>query len=401
MQNENLINLAGGLNKIEITYEDLGFESSIIPIAILPKGYTIKNAIFNIEKGFKTNGIEGQTNPDAYIKYRMQVGLSNNSDHLLTVDAVDSTARKEANTGDYFTDPPNSYDEDIKLYLETWVIPRLWTVTDSLSTARRGLAGCGSQSAGLAYGGANGIAVTDEYNGSTWSAGGSLLSGRDYTSGCGSQTGALCFGGNAGGYTATTEEYNGSSWSNVGSMNTAREQSGGTGTMTSGLSFGGWNGSTLSVTEEYNGSSWSVGNNLNAGESNSNGFGVIASTVKVGWAGTEEYDGNVWTTANQSNLQKHSAACSGINQDYGTCFGGDDNNGNYLSLTEEYTNSVWIIGNDKNEAREHLRGCGTQTSALSFGGWDGAYSATSEEYNEVNISQITPDGALTLNLTLA
>jgi len=399
MQNVNLVNLNGGLNTIEITYEDLGFESSKIPIAILPKGYTIKNVVFDIEKEFKTGGLPGQINSDSYIKFRMKLGTSNETDYILTRTDVDTSGLTDANTGSYFSSNNTSFDEDIKLYLETWVIPRLWTVTDSLSTARRGIGSAGSQIAGLAFGGANGIAVTDEYNGSTWSTGGSLLSGRDYTAGCGTQTAALCIGGNAGGYTATTEEYNGSSWSNVGSMNTAREQTGATGTTGAGLSFGGWNGTTLSVSEEWNGSSWSVGNSLNAGESNSNGFGIQISTVKVGWVGTEEYNGNIWTTANQSNIQKHSAACAGISQEYGVCFAGD-NNTDLITLTEEYTNSVWIIGNDTNEAREHLGGCGTQSSALSFGGYTTTYVATSEEYNDINISQVTPDGALTLNITL-
>ena len=124
MQNVNLINLNGGLNKIEMTYEDLGFESSIMPIVILPKGYIIKNAVFNVEKGFKTNGVDHQTSEDSYIKYRMQVGLSINTDYVLTNVDVDSTSRKSANTGDYFT-TPIIYDEDVKLYLETWVVPRL------------------------------------------------------------------------------------------------------------------------------------------------------------------------------------------------------------------------------------------------------------------------------------
>ena len=83
-----------------------------------------------------------------------------------------------------------------------------WSAGGSLNTASNGLAGCGTQSAGLSFGGyaAAVSAVTEEYNGTSWSAGGNLATARFSLAGCGTQSAGLSFGGN--GPTAVTEEYN-------------------------------------------------------------------------------------------------------------------------------------------------------------------------------------------------
>jgi hypothetical protein len=59
------------------------------------------------------------------------------------------------------------------------------------------LAGAGTQTAGLAFGGYTGTAnvtATEEYDGTTWTAGGTYTA-RRYLGGCGTQTAALAFGG--------------------------------------------------------------------------------------------------------------------------------------------------------------------------------------------------------------
>jgi len=71
------------------------------------------------------------------------------------------------------------------------------------------LAGCGTQTAGLSFGGyvtAN-SAVTEEYDGAAWAAGGSLGTAREYLAGCGTQTAGLSFGGYVAANSAVTEEY--------------------------------------------------------------------------------------------------------------------------------------------------------------------------------------------------
>ena len=85
-----------------------------------------------------------------------------------------------------------------------------------LGTARYTLAGGGTQTAGLAFGGdilPGPSALTEEYNGAGWAAGGNLNTARRSLFGCGTQTAGLAAGGNPNpSTTANSEEYNCSSW---------------------------------------------------------------------------------------------------------------------------------------------------------------------------------------------
>jgi hypothetical protein len=129
-------------------------------------------------------------------------------------------------------------------------VPGTWSAGGNLATARRDLAGCGTQSAGLSFGGfatAN-SAVTEEYDGTSWSSGGNLATARYVLAGCGTQSAGLSFGGFA---SAVTEEYDGTSWSSGGNLATAREALAGCGTQSAGLSFGGRATANSAVTEEY------------------------------------------------------------------------------------------------------------------------------------------------------
>ena len=84
-----------------------------------------------------------------------------------------------------------------------------WVTGGNMGTARSALAGCGTQTAGLAFGGTPITAATEEYGGTSWTAGGNLGTARKYLGGCGTQTAGLAFGGFPPN-TASTEEYDGS-----------------------------------------------------------------------------------------------------------------------------------------------------------------------------------------------
>ena len=131
----------------------------------------------------------------------------------------------------------------------------LWAIGGNLATARYALAGAGTQTAGLSFGGSAGSAsaVTEEYDGAVWSGGGALATARWGLAGAGTQTAGLSFGGSTGVNSAVTEEYDGTVWSRSGDLATARYALAGAGTQTAGLSFGGTpNGVAYSaVTEEY------------------------------------------------------------------------------------------------------------------------------------------------------
>jgi hypothetical protein len=171
-----------------------------------------------------------------------------------------------------------------------------WSTTASMGTARYALGGTsgGSNTAGLAFGGNVPplSAATEEYNSNinaitqaAWASGGNLTTGRMYLAGCGTQTAGLAVGGATTPFPSTsrdeTEEYNGSSWSEQNNLTTARKYLAGCGTQTAGLAFG---GSTpySNLTEEYNGSSWTAGGALSTARNNLAGFGIQTAGVAVG-----------------------------------------------------------------------------------------------------------------------
>jgi hypothetical protein len=82
-----------------------------------------------------------------------------------------------------------------------------------LNTARTGVAGAGTQTAGLAFGGYIGpptTAATEEYDGSTWTSNPTgLNTARQEMGAAGTQTAALAFGGDTSPATAATEEWTG------------------------------------------------------------------------------------------------------------------------------------------------------------------------------------------------
>jgi hypothetical protein len=93
--------------------------------------------------------------------------------------------------------------------------------------------------------------ATEEYDGSTWtSSPGSLNTARSDLAGCGTQTAALGFGGILDLHTGATEEYDGSTWtSNPTGLNTVRQGLAGAGTQTAALAFGG-SRSTMQLIQE-------------------------------------------------------------------------------------------------------------------------------------------------------
>ena len=138
---------------------------------------------------------------------------------------------------------------------------RTWSSGGNMVDGRSRLAGAGTQTAALGFGGYIGTSygnftevaiqsATEEYDGSSWAAGGNLGTARSFLAGAGTQTAGLGFGGYDTAETAVTEEYDGSAWTAGGNLTTARQQLAGVGTQTSGLGFGGNTGSVSAVTEE-------------------------------------------------------------------------------------------------------------------------------------------------------
>jgi hypothetical protein len=81
--------------------------------------------------------------------------------------------------------------------------------------------------------------ATEEYDGATWTSGGNLSVARANLAAAGTQTAGLSFGGYDGlpDRTDSTEEYDGSTWSPGGNLSTARQELGGCWNSNSCFSF--------------------------------------------------------------------------------------------------------------------------------------------------------------------
>ena len=261
-----------------------------------------------------------------------------------------------------------------------------WTNAPSLNTARGGLGGTkdGSQTAMLVFGGDGNKTNTELFNGSSWTnTPNSLGTGKSNTSGAGTSTAALNAGRWGPPLIGNTEEYDGSSWSEQNDLNTARGDMGSFGTQTAAIYVGGNKGSPpnyASDVEQYDGTSWTTLPSLNTARGN-NGSGAGSATSGLFFGGnkpgptaaneSEEWNGSSWTatpTLSQSGVRSGNGASSGAALAYG----------DYPippAATEEFNRTVntvtagaWAAGGNLNLTRSNVKGAGTQTSAVAFGG---------------------------------
>jgi len=290
--------------------------------------------------------------------------------------------------GDY----GNTKAEEYNLSTNT-VTAAAWAAGNNLNTARNNLTGCGTQTAGLGFGGETepgsvSRAETEEYNGSSWSEQSDLNTARFNLAGCGTQTAGLAFGGSSpSAKVNNSEEYNGSSWTaSPGNLNTTRDQMGGAGIQTAGLAFGGQlpPNAMSTATEEYDGSSWTSVNNMGTGRRLMGSGGIQTSAFGAGGyvdgsgnqTATEEYDGTNWTAGSALILARHALAGAGASNTAGLVFGGNSITG----ATEGYDGTNWSTRPSMATARFRLGGLGTQTLALAFGGSSPPIVATTEEF---------------------
>jgi hypothetical protein len=115
----------------------------------------------------------------------------------------------------------------------------------NMNTARNVLAGAGTQTATVAFGGftpATPSSATELYNGTAWTSNPTgLNTARDGVSSLGTQTAAVnAVGGYVSGALSATEKWNGTTWtSNPTGLNTARNGMSAAGTQTAALIFSG------------------------------------------------------------------------------------------------------------------------------------------------------------------
>jgi hypothetical protein len=210
-----------------------------------------------------------------------------------------------------YSSPPVTYYAQTETYNGT-----TWTETGDLNTARsKATCNVGTQTATLIAAGIAGgstSALCETFNGTSWTEKADLNVARHSLAGGGTTTAAIAFGGNQapGPYaTALSETWNGSTWTETADLNTGRSNIAGGGLSTAGIGFGGYiSGTTYANTETYDGTSWTEVNDLNT--ASSSGAGAAATNtaaLSIGSAPTapgganscESYDGTSWavTTA--------------------------------------------------------------------------------------------------------
>ena len=286
----------------------------------------------------------------------------------------------------------------------------------TLAVTRRGLRGTGaSSSAGIGAGGYTGdnatvgSNATEEFNitvntitAGAWSSGGNLNTGRTGLAGAGSQTAALAFGGTVATpstpqnpYKNESEEYNGTSWTEGNNLNQARSGIAGGGTQTAAIGAGGLPGGGASNTansEEYDGTSWAEGNNLVNASYNRAGAGTQTATILMGGgnytnpppsfnfiSNTEYYDGTSWSEQNDMNTARYIAAGCG-SQTSSLVSGGSASPGTVANV-EEWNGTSWSEVNDLLVANQGHALTGLQTAALQAAGYDGSLTAAAFNYN--------------------
>jgi len=119
----------------------------------------------------------------------------------------------------------------------------------------------------------------------SWASAPALNTGRVELAGAGTSTAALMFGGDVSPVTNATELFNGTSYSEVNDLNMARATLGAAGaTNTAALAFGGYDGTPgyQNETETWNGTNWTEVNNLTQARAQLAGCGTNTAAICFG-----------------------------------------------------------------------------------------------------------------------
>ena len=300
--------------------------------------------------------------------------------------ATDPTASEAAGTVWYNSTSPSA----LKYAIQGTAA---WASGGDLVTGRSSAGGCGTQTAGLYFGGEPPVTnKTESYNGTIWSEVNTLTTGRYSPVGGGTQTAALCVAGTTipGPVTNVVEIWDGTSWADSGdNINAARTRGLGAtaGTTTAMIFAGGQVYPTIySTTETYNGTTWTEVNNMTQGRYFSWGSGTSTACLAVGGlspsdanlAKVESWDGTCWTEGNDLQTARGKNSSSGT-QTLALCFGGLPGR---TALTESYNGTIWTEVADLSQARAEATGFGTSTASICAGDDSTPVDEKTEEWND-------------------
>ena len=171
-------------------------------------------------------------------------------------------------------------------------------------------------------------------------------------------------------------------WSSGGAMPANKWVGMGAGTQTSNVVSGGGttppaNGNQVNTTFEYDGSSWTAGGAINTTRFDGAGFGASNTAALIASGGAspgssrktevESYNGTAWTEVADVNTKAYGVRGAGTST-AGLKFGGYD--GSFTADVETWDGSSWTEVNNLNAATSYRTGIGTQTAALAATGED-------------------------------
>ena len=317
-----------------------------------------------------------------------------------------------------------------------------WTETGDLNTARQKMGNStrGTTTASIAFGGSpadpaggGALSITESWNGSAWTEVNDLNTARKGVAGSGTNTAALAIAGNIPPVSPLNESWNGSSWTEVGDLNTGREQGGSAGTQTSAIYWSGYPDSPGVLTESWNGSaltevadlankqiasgSAGVSNESAAAIAGYNGTANVATVEDWSFSGlppstpvanySESVVGDLYynTTEGSFKAIKSGGAPIGTWASGGTmnnderyfsggagtktaaiAFGGEAPK---ISKTELYDGSSWTEVANLNAAKSYVAGSGTNTAALCMQGDLPPVTNQVESWNGSSWTEIT------------
>ena len=241
-----------------------------------------------------------------------------------------------------------------------------------------------------------------------WASGGALNTGRNSvgTAVMAPASATLAMGGGTSSpgnvnHTGATESYDGSAWTTQpASMNTARKACGGIGdSQTAAIVCGGRNAPAfLANVEIYDGSTWTEVNNLPTLKNGLDTGGAGTSTAGLMYGGNvppqtntnQSWDGTSWTEENDLNTTKDTMAKFGTQTAALSAGGYGDTPAAYLDQTETWDGSSWTEVNNLNTNRASLCGGGTTTLGIVFGGQSpsGAILDKTETWNGTSWTEV-------------
>jgi len=297
-----------------------------------------------------------------------------------------------------------------------------WASGGDLNAARESIAGAGSQTAALAFGGntpgSPKSAANENYNGTSWTELADLNVGRGAIFGYGTTTAAIGSGGLTYPFTPTNfstaanESWNGSAWTEVNDLNTSRGSGGAAsgGTSTAGLVFGGAyvpgpSYAAVANVESWNGTSYTETADLNTARAFIMG-GAGVQTAALAYAGTppttqktESWNGSAWTELANLNTTAESRTGSGSLYTAALCFGGASPAPARIGNTEFWDGSSWTEVADLSTARNGMAAAGSDTANLGIAGSLPPNVVTVEEWTAPSTFVKQVEGQLFFNST--